>query len=240
MNRMPPGEPSLAGRETTSTHFRSFAPPRGITLLADGASAAELADAARRAGLAFLRGVAAGWGKRELAEWLLGAYAEVTRHHPSGERVVWPDASERQPIPAACIEELLERAHEEVLTGLATMIRAGEQAVAQEMRGWLVARVLDGNDEMAWMPIDARGARLKDRVLSLFAVDYLHRPDDYACLPPCSACGAILLDEAARELGHCVEHRRESRLEFCGEERDGTAATLREIEDFLRAVGVRS
>jgi hypothetical protein len=49
---------------------------------------------------------------------------------------------------------------------------------------------------------------LKDRVLSVFAVDFLLRPEDYVGeLLVCHVCESVVFDPKARLLGQCGAHR---------------------------------
>ena len=63
-----------------------------------------------------------------------------------------------------------------------------------------VVRVEDGNREPAWAPANGT-TRLAERVLSLFAVDYLVRPGDYETrLTICATCKQVSFD------GPCSAH----------------------------------
>ena len=49
--------------------------------------------------------------------------------------------------------------------------------------------------------------RLRDRLRSLFAADYLNAPYTYAELFVCHRCEAVVFDEHAKQLGICGAHR---------------------------------
>jgi len=69
-----------------------------------------------------------------------------------------------------------------------------------------VMRCVDGYREPAWAPT-ASTTRLADRVLSLFAVDYLSRPGEYETdLAVCPTCTYVSFDARARRRGCCSLH----------------------------------
>src|SRR5207244_12430282 len=69
----------------------------------------------------------------------------------------------------------------------------------------LIAR----STHVGWVPVDRAGASLRGRVLSLFAVDCLLRPDDYrTLLLACPQCEGIVFDVEARTAGRCCVNGR--------------------------------
>jgi hypothetical protein len=175
-----------------------------------------LAGECREAGLAFLDGVLRGWDKSDLAAWLTGPYHRVTQRR--GERVTNPALFTDQNLVAVeRLEELMLRARVEVVTTLSEASRSGGSIVfvgeAIRRGGILPTRTSDDAD--AWAPVDVLRMRLTDRVLSLFAADYLIRPVDYASdLVACLACGAVAFDATARSSASCRAHRRPSGFTF--------------------------
>lgn len=180
-----------------------------LTLPEDVGSIA-LANACRESALAFLN-EAERWGKAELAMWLMGPYAQLTRHvagvaRGSGEYV--RHAPMLREIDARMVERVVRSAREEVLEVLA---RAGDAdggaafAFAMLAAGF-VARCEDKTQRPGWVPTaDAR--RLADRVLSLFAADYLTRPGDYETeLSICGHCKTVEFDGVSRMRGICPRH----------------------------------
>jgi len=75
----------------------------------------------------------------------------------------------------------------------------------------VVALARDGAgapSQPGWYAVDVPGMRLRDRVLSLFAVDCLTHPLDYErALVVCHRCEKVTFDAAARGRGECSEHR---------------------------------
>ena len=62
-----------------------------------------------------------------------------------------------------------------------------------------------------WAPRDRARLRLRDRVLALFAADYLTRPETYAReLYVCPDCMCAVFDETAVGRGKCPLHDRPS------------------------------
>jgi hypothetical protein len=154
------------------------------------------AEACREAGLAFMRGVAAGWDRRDLAVWLLQKYGALAVKPREKGQAVPPDSG----VQSQTISDVLRVARwkafaalEEAATGQSRFV----QAIAAK---GLIAR----DERVGWVPVDRPGARLRGRVLSLFAVDCLGRPADYKTLLfACPRCESIVFDAAAREAGRC-------------------------------------
>jgi len=74
----------------------------------------------------------------------------------------------------------------------------------------LVRRALDADGVDVWVPVDASGIRLVDRVGALLVADYMNDPAAYAELFVCHACEAVVFDEPAKRLGICRAHPRVS------------------------------
>ncbi len=178
----------------------------------DDVRALAVADGARDATLSILRGIDAGWKKRELAEWLAGPYRRLTSF------TTVPDVPEdsrtfRRPprtLVTLQLEAVLRAAKEEVLATLILAappdsdVRFSHRAVTAGH----VVRTRDANGRGGWAPVDAPGMLLADRILSLVSVDYLMRPADYlALLSVCGMCQAVSFDAQVRVRGQCAEHR---------------------------------
>ena len=154
------------------------------------------ADACREAGLAFMRGVANGWDRRDLAVWLLQSYGKLAvKPKEKSDRVPADSGVQNQTISDVLREARWKAfaALEEAATGQARFV----QAVAGK---GLIVR----DEKLAWVPVDRPGARLRARVLSLFAIDCLLRPSDYRnILFACPRCESIVFDGSAKEAGRC-------------------------------------
>lgn len=177
--------------------------------------------ACRAAGLAFLDGVAAGWQKYELAMWLLGPYREAAVPMDAHPHVPHePRASQGEPLDEDRIDRILREARWHVLAALEAAALPGARGAHRShsshhkmvdvalAAGHLVARH-DGDGRVAWLPVDLRGMRLRQRVESLFAADYLVHPRDYLTeLTVCHRCEKVLFDASARRRGDCGMHMK--------------------------------
>lgn len=183
---------------------------RGRTVLDDGSTRESVAAECREAALAFINGVAAGWDKLDLALWLTGPYARATRFVPRGERVT--GLAEETEVADEAIEDLIVRVRSQLVASLETAVLADgalEFAVEAMDRG-LVRRAVDLEGEIVWVPADSTRMRLKDRVRSLFAADYLNDPGAYGALYVCHRCENVVFDENSKRLGACQNHKRVS------------------------------
>jgi hypothetical protein len=173
-----------------------------------------IADGARDALLAILRGIDTGWSKREVAQWLAGPYRALTAFAATPDAPDHSSTFRRMPkkaLVAAQLDAVLRAAKEEVLATLLMAVppdsdvRFSNRAVAAGH----VIRTKDARGRAGWAPVDAPGMLLADRILSLVSVDYLMRPADYlALLSVCGMCQAVSFDAQVRVRGHCPEHRR--------------------------------
>lgn len=170
-----------------------------------------IATACRETALAFIN-ESGFWGKAELAMWLMGPYAQVTQYvqtfeaRQSGE-FLRPVPLLRE-IDARMVDRVIRSARAEVLETLIKMSNpegAASFAFTVLSSGFVV-RCEDSRRVPGWVPSpDAR--RLADRVLSLFAADYLTRPTDYeAELSVCEQCHSVDFDAIARLRGICHRH----------------------------------
>ena len=188
----------------------AFSGRRGRTLLDDGSTRESVAAECREAALAFVNGVAAGWDKLDLVLWLTGPYARATGHLPRGERVAGLD--DETELTDDSIEELVTRVRSILIAALETAA-LGEGTLdfaVEAMDRGLVRRAEDLDGEIVWVPADLTRMRLKDRVRSLFAADYLNDPGAYVDLYVCHRCENVVFDENAKRLGACQNHKRVS------------------------------
>jgi hypothetical protein len=187
--------------------------------LVPGIRVRDVADACRSAGLGFAWSAHHGWGRRELAQWLVGPYA----HAAGATRALRSSGVRRavthRPLEEETIAQLLGDARAEVLEALrnAWTWPADPGFARARVDEGLVAGIVDESSDIGYAPIDGVGMRLVDRVRSLFIADYLTRPDDYAAFAVCENCegatfdGAIYHVECARPRQHTVLRRRLAR-----------------------------
>jgi hypothetical protein len=166
-----------------------------------------LAEECRQAYQGFLFGVASGWGEEHLATFLATTYADVAAdaEAESDQRLRSPFGADARVDPTDA-NDLLQATRRDVLETLESL-REGEGGKALAFRavtsGWVV-RVEDATGARGWMPVAKPSMRLKARVLSLVAADYLMRQDDYLLLLTiCTRCERVVFDAGVRERGAC-------------------------------------
>lgn len=175
-----------------------------VLTLPVGMTAAEIARSCREVAMEFMNN-SSQWGKAELGMWLTGPYVMVTQNASRGDGgTVWPVPLLRD-IDARLIERMIASARAEIIEGLRRIAVDGSASfVLRALIAGAVVRCQDGVGEPAWAPT-GEPTRLADRVLSLFAVDYLARPGDYeAQLSICAECGRVDFESGGRE--HCAAH----------------------------------
>jgi hypothetical protein len=129
--------------------------------------------------------------------WLVGKYGGVAVK-PKDETAPSP-ASERG-VTTEALSDVLREARWKVFAELEDAAHGSQKWTHAIVGKGLVAR----DPKLVWVPVDRRGARLRARVLSLFAVDCLLRPSDYATLLfACPRCEQIVFDAEARREGRC-------------------------------------
>src|SRR5207253_5308906 len=152
------------------------------------------------------------WGKRELAEWLIGPYRQLTAYsaEPIEDEVSATFLRRPKKVNGSRLDDVLRAAKEEVLATLLMAappdsdVRFAQRAISQGH----VTRTRDTSGRGGWAPVDVPGMLLGDRILSLVTVDYLMRPADYlALLSVCGVCQAVSFDAQVRVRGHCLAHR---------------------------------
>lgn len=163
----------------------------------------EFAEACREAGLAFMSGVAAGWDRRDLAVWLLQKYGKIAIKPKERGREVSTESGVQR-VQQRAISDMLREARWKAFAALEEAA-TGQARFVQEVAGkGLIFR----DEKLGWMPIDRPNARLRGRVLSLFAIDCLVRPSDYRnLLFACPRCESVVFDATAKEIGRCCGNR---------------------------------
>lgn len=190
--------------------------------LVTGFTVDDIAEACRSAALELLRGVRSGWGKRELGEWLVGPYHQLSmlRFPPTLTRSpsssgVFPRAQVRpHPVREPDVVKVMWEAREEALRAIdrfETRDSSAEAFVWRLQSRGLLARIEDESGARGLVPNEIPRQHLSDRVLSLLACDYVARPLDYEDrVTICRKCGAVTFAESARTNRECGEHVNES------------------------------
>ena len=146
----------------------------------------DVATACRLAAVAFMD--TKHWSKRDLAAWLVESYQFATlRGHGGGVAPKHHGTVSREKLV-----DLMERVRDEVRDMLDHVL-TGDPSFAEELvRAGVVAPLKLPNGKVLFVAMNHKGLRLADRVLSLFAADYLMRPQDYrARLSVCDHCHAV-------------------------------------------------
>ncbi len=164
----------------------------------------EIVTRARAAGLAFVAGVDSGWGRVEVARWLLQAYAPVVAFAPPSQVAV---SAARSSFTSESLERVLLDTRDRIVKMLATAPGEWEEAgfAAHMVEGGFVVGVRDRDGALGFAPNDRPDMRLVDRVRSLFVADFLTRPHDYARLEVCEDCGRISFEGNLEHADWCWE-----------------------------------
>ncbi|MBX3207298.1 MAG: hypothetical protein KF764_19785 [Labilithrix sp.] len=163
---------------------------------------ASAASPVRLAATEFVRGTTFGWGKRELAAWLVCHYAPCL----ASDAVVHPDGAGPRstthsgPLSTTSahldgdrVERLILEARSSVLRLLADLAWPSQAAVRARsaIAAGFVIETRAPRAESVWAPVGRKRMRLADRVASLFIADAIDNPHDYRGLSLCRACGEV-------------------------------------------------
>jgi hypothetical protein len=181
--------------------------------LAPGRHVREVVDACRSAALGFAWSAHHGWGKRELARWLVGPYAHATSATRGLRGSGLQHAVAPHPLEEATIETLLVDARAEILMLLRDVWSWSYDTTSARacIDEGLVVGIADDEANLGYGPVERPRMRLVDRVRSLFVADYLTRPADYAAFAVCSGCDGATFDGGLYHEG-CARPRLRSVL----------------------------
>jgi hypothetical protein len=164
--------------------------------LLPGIRVVEVADACRSAALRFAWSAHNGWGRRELARWLVGPYA----HAVAATRALRASGTRRAVVHRELDEETVEQLLATTRTEILEMLRGvwswthDARAARAKIGEGLVAGIVDEAGGLGYAPVDNVRMRLVERVRSLFVADYLTRPGDYAAFAVCEDCDGATFD----------------------------------------------
>jgi hypothetical protein len=146
----------------------------------------------RDAGAAFVRGTTLGWGRRDLANWLVCHYAPCAVPARGEDRDSRPPALERTLDDGILTRVIVDaRVHVlRLLRDLANPVLASPVARLAIASGAVAPR-RDAYAGVVYVPVALTRLRLQERAGSLFVADYLNRPHEYGRLVICSGCGEL-------------------------------------------------
>lgn len=181
-----------------------------VLALPAGARFATFAEGCRAAVLDFVNRVSVRPDKAALADWLRGPYrAHVVALAPLRRR-----GSDTASLVPGALDGVLAKARREVARTLC-LARDPAEGVAfgySALAAGLVYRARDEAGADGWVPVSQPRMRLIDRVLSLVAVDYLLRTDDYeTALFECLRCECMTFDRDRLGGGVCQAHAHDVR-----------------------------
>lgn len=191
---------------------RNIATPTIITFPKSG-DVAQLTQKARAAMLDFANG-ALFWDKRGLARWLVESYGPLTKKVDAPLLSAVAGEARATSIEDARVQELLLDTRQFLMGALrlSTDGRSGAVSAWRMIReGALTPCEDEGGKARGWMPVSHGRMRLRDRVLSLWAADFLSNDHDYATeLTLCSRCFRVEFDPWSRARGTCKVHQTPS------------------------------
>jgi hypothetical protein len=185
----------------------SRSPDELVPAIDIGGSVADVAEACRQAFQSFLFGVASGWGTRELAHFLAETYANLAVHASDDVAAMCkrPFGADARVAPTDVID-LLQATRRDVLEQLEylTALEGGKPLTFTAMTSGWVVPARDSEGELGWIPVAKPSMRLKARILSLVAADYMARSEDYlVLLAICNRCERAVFDIGVRASGAC-------------------------------------
>jgi hypothetical protein len=173
----------------------------------------------REAACEFIRGTAYGWGREELARWLVCQYSpclvvDATVHPDAGvglrERVAATLSTASYRLEDERLEQLILDARSSVLNLLSDLAWESHRIVLSRtmIAAGAVIKQRDGKGGFWWMPVGRKRMRLAERVSSLFVADALNAPFDYRSVTLCRECGELGFSVPIVHEGSCNRLRR--------------------------------
>jgi hypothetical protein len=175
-------------RPTKAYGGRSSADPR-FRMLATDTSVHDIADRARAAGFGFVSSSRWGWGKRDLANWLVHDYRPAVLEASARPRTEVSSAKADDASATKLVASARRRVVEMLTEAVTTW--SGEDFARESIDNGLVIGVSDALGGLGYAPVHQGRMRLVDRVASLFIADFLTRPRDYEQLVVCGQCDEV-------------------------------------------------
>ena len=160
-----------------------------------------LSQRARDAALAFVNEAACGWGREELARWLVTTYA------PAVHSIASPPSAARSrevTVDDASVARLVADARLRVARFLETLTAEDPADLARAaIEQGLVVPVRDPKGDIGYLPVSSPAMRLVPRLTALFVADYLSAPERYEEIAICQCCGMISFGSAEAHAAWC-------------------------------------
>lgn len=151
----------------------------------------------RDAAVSFVRGTTFGWGRRELAAWLVSQYAPClvadVSHFRSQEAPASRGATPARPVAEDDVERVVLEARSATLRLLSDLAWPSQaRSIARDAlaRG-AILELQSALGARLWVPVATTRMRLEDRVAALFVADSLNAPRSYANVALCRDCGEL-------------------------------------------------
>ena len=164
----------------------------------------------REAAAEFVRGTTFGWGRRDLATWLVRHYSPClitdAAAQPDAQRACTATLSAASShLDDERVEQLILDARSSVLRLLSDLGWASQAAIlARDAIGsGHVLEMRDPLGQLSWAPVGRARMRLADRVGSLFIADALNNPRDYRNVTLCRYCGELGFSAKANHPSWC-------------------------------------
>lgn len=158
-------------------------------LLPSDMNVLDVADRARAAGFVFISSSRWGWGKRDLANWLVHDYRPAVLAASARPRTEASSAKADEPSTTKLVASARRRVVE-MLADCCTSW-AGTDFASESIENGIVIGVSDDAGTIGYAPVHQGRMRLVDRVASLFIADFLTRPRDYEQLVVCGSCDEV-------------------------------------------------
>ncbi len=153
------------------------------------------ASSVREAATEFVRGTTFGWGRRELASWLVCHYCPCLVTDATAHAATQRASSATLSAASAHLDD--ERVEQLILDARCSVLRllsnlAWPSQAASLARGAIGSgHVIELRDPLSWAPANRTRMRLAERVGSLFIADALNNPRDYRNVTLCRYCGEL-------------------------------------------------
>jgi len=146
------------------------------------------------------------WNRPELDRWLNGAYRASLVAARRDAFEVQPQ-SQREGDPARLQYVLCDaRTYTVELLKASAQPNGGGLIASDAVQRGLVIACEDRDRERGWLPKSTPEMPLRDRLLALWAVDYLMRSHEYESFLAVCPCGRVSFDAISRLRGGCEGH----------------------------------